>query len=183
LFSQNEENLDLLITENTWRKEAFPLPIPFAPEIKYKGVEEAQFSKGWSNPESEEFWTYVFLWHIDLEKELTERELEVNLQYYFDGLMKIINKDTSLTVPPTIALFLKDKNVNEHSIYKGKVNFYDAFFTKKTFTLNILVEQGYCKEKNKYDVLFKFSPKDLNHPIWEDLGKIKVNPKIGCDKD
>jgi len=178
LIGQNKADLDLLITDDTWRKEAFPFPIPFAPEIDYTGYEEAQFAKGWSNPESDEFWTYSFIWHIDTEKELTEKELEINLQYYFDGLMKIINKDTSLTLPPTLALFIKKGNERGISTYQGKVKFYDAFFNKDLYELNIIVEQDFCRTKDKLNVLFKFSPKDFNDVIWEGLGKIRVNSEV-----
>lgn len=179
LFGQKKETtIDYLITEDNWRKEAFPFPVPFAPQIDYEGYEEAQFAKGWSKAESPEFWTYSFLWHIDTKNELTEKELEINLQYYFDGLMKIINRDTNFTVPPSVALFLKKDNKNGLSTYHGKANFYDAFFTKGLFQLNILVEQSYCSEKDRLNVLFKFSPKDFNDAMWETLRKIRINPEV-----
>ena len=48
-----------------WVAERFPIPIDFAPQIPYKGVEDIRFSPGWGNAFTDEYWTYCFLWYLD----------------------------------------------------------------------------------------------------------------------
>jgi hypothetical protein len=38
LFAQDDKSIVLMDTDNTWRKEAFRFPKPFAPEVDFHGV-------------------------------------------------------------------------------------------------------------------------------------------------
>jgi len=38
LTAQDDPNIVLMDTEDTWRKEAFTFPKPFAPEVDFEGV-------------------------------------------------------------------------------------------------------------------------------------------------
>lgn len=170
------ERLDsgLFIMEHPWRKEIFNLPVRFAPKIPYKGIEEARFSDGWSDKTSEEFWTYLFGWYIETNAALSKKELENNLQHYFDGLMSLINKDKGeIPIKAATKIQLKEKN-DQSMIYRGNVMFYDAFFTKNAMTLNLQVEQEFCQQKNKAMITFRFSPKEFNSPIWLKLNSVTV---------
>jgi hypothetical protein len=180
LLGQEQENVDLLKTDTSWSKEIFHFPIQFAPEINYQGIEEARFPKGWGKVDSPEFWSYVFAWHIDLNKELTEKDLETNLQIYFDGLMSVVNKDTGIVVPSTIALFLKKDEGENTASYVGKVRVYDAFRTKKTMILNVLVESYSCEQKKKSIIVFKFSPQEFESDVWLKLNEVKLHKHV-CD--
>ena len=48
LFGQEDQSPSLLETDTTWSKEIFHLPINFAKDINYEGIEDARFPKGWS---------------------------------------------------------------------------------------------------------------------------------------
>jgi len=48
-----------------WGKETIPFPLKFAPEIKLEGVEELRFSPGMFSEDSEEYWSYFFVWWLD----------------------------------------------------------------------------------------------------------------------
>ena len=54
-----------LDTPQHWGIERFQIPIQFAPSIAYKGVEDIRFTPGWAKKDSEEYWSYVFLWDLD----------------------------------------------------------------------------------------------------------------------
>lgn len=176
LFSQDHEHVDLLETDTAWTKEIFPFPIGFAPDINYEGIEEARFPPGWGKVESPEFWSYVFVWNIKLDRELGERELEENLELYFDGLMHGVNKDTSIIVPPTTALFLK----KDETSFVGKVRVYDAFRKQKLFVLHVHVEKRVCTQTKKTLVLFRFSPQEFDQEIWKKLKQVKLRAEV-CD--
>jgi hypothetical protein len=43
-----------------WGVERFLIPISFAPQISYKGVEDIRFAPGWAKIKTDEYWTYAF---------------------------------------------------------------------------------------------------------------------------
>jgi len=178
LFGQKQEDVNLLETDNTWRKEIFNFPIPFAKEIDFEGIADVRFPKGWEDVKSHNFWSYAFGWNISLNKKLTEEALEKCMQIYFDGLMNVVNKEKKKEIPNTIALFTVVFNSDGKISYKGKIKIFDAFFTKKTLLLNVIVDYFYCKQKNKSMILFKLSPKKMENDLWLDLKKIKFRNNI-----
>lgn len=165
---ENAENL--IDLDSTWAKEVFHFPINFAPTIGYQGFEEARFPpKGWSDEKHPNFWSYTFAWNINLNKKYSKEQLENDLKMYFDGL----NQNEHFK---TTALFTAVKKKNNTTYFKGQVNIYDNFKTKKPLQLNVLVESTHCKEKSI--ILFKFSPKDFGHQTWQMLDKIKIKKPI-----
>lgn len=177
IFGQEHSFPALLESDSTWGKEIFEFPIRFAKEIDYKGYEEALFPDGWSNRDTLTFWSYAFVWYIDIDTLLSEKTLENDIQLYFDGLSDIEGRrKNGVYIPNTVALFLK----KDAATFTGKVRTYDRFTTKKLFTLNTLVEQHYCEKKKKMVILFKFSPKDFGHKVWDLLNEVKVRDDV-CD--
>src|ERR1043165_6206745 len=54
-----------LPTPEGWGVERFPIPINFAPEIPYQGIEDIRFTPGWAKVKSAEYWSYAFLWYLE----------------------------------------------------------------------------------------------------------------------
>ncbi len=173
-IAQNTENTPIVKVSDTWQKEYFEFPLSFAPEIPLKGYEEAVFMPGWSNMESDEFWTYAFSWELDQDILLTSKEIDSYLRLYFDGLMNRVNKDKTKAVNPTQVLL---SPLGPHSKIKGflgRVDIYDAFHTKEVLKLSFKITQEYCLVTNKVIALFKFSPKSRDHEVWEQLEAIAL---------
>ena len=61
-----EKPYKLIIPED-WTTEQFPIPIGFATEINFVGIEDIRFSPGWADPKSDEYWTYAFLFIIKFD--------------------------------------------------------------------------------------------------------------------
>ncbi|KAA1240352.1 hypothetical protein [Aquimarina sp. RZ0] len=163
-----------LIASENWRKETFDFPLAFAPSLTHKGTEYVRFTPGWSEQDSKDFFSYVFLWDIDKNPRLSARMLETEMEVYFDGIMHNISKKNSKhlqEIPKAKAFFEK---LNEHS-YVGKILTYDAFFTKKEISLTITVEYIPCDILKKQLVLFKISPQQINHPVWNKLNSISID--------
>ncbi|WP_299681499.1 hypothetical protein [uncultured Dokdonia sp.] len=171
-FAQEKELL--LSIDGPWRSEQLTFPIAFAPSLDYKGIEEVRFAKGWGTPESEEFWTYTFLWYLDEDPSVTATHLEKDIEAYFNGLMALVGKGSGLTDIPNANVVFVPENSNEGS-YIGKAKIFDAFFTKDIQTLNIKAVSGFCEKTNKYTVLFTFSPKTFDHSIWKTLNGITLS--------
>ncbi|GAA0745166.1 hypothetical protein [Gaetbulibacter jejuensis] len=172
--AQDETHQNLLVTDSTWAKEVFKFPIGFAQDISYSGFEEAQFPKGWGTKESPRFWSYAFVWHIEGEIDIDEHTLENDLQLYFDGLMDMkTNGNIENDILKTNVLLVKTK-----TSYKGKLKTFDRLKTKEIITLNVTVEEHYCKDKNTTLLLFRFSPKSFDDSIWNELNTIILKNNV-----
>lgn len=175
LAGQEQKRPDIIQLDSTWGKELFSFPIGFAQEIKYEGFEEARFPKGWNKIESPYFWTYTFAWKLDKEKFLSAHDLEVAMQFYFNGVMSLdIERKTYPDIQNSAAVFLEKESTAQSSKLIGKIKTWDHFTTKKPITLNVQVEQSYCTEQNKLIVLFRFSPKPFEDELWQSFGTITL---------
>ncbi len=172
--AQDETHQNLLVIDSTWAKEVFKFPIGFAQDIPYSGFEEAQFPKGWGTKDSPTFWSYAFVWHIEGEIDINEHTLENDLQLYFDGLMAMnTNGNVDNGILKTNVLLVKTK-----TSYKGKLKTFDRLKTKEIITLNVTVEEHYCKDKNTTLLLFRFSPKSFDDSIWNELNTITLKNNV-----
>ncbi|CAM1350325.1 hypothetical protein [Tenacibaculum halocynthiae] len=172
-FGQKEENL-LLVADSTWGKEVIHLPFGFAPEIDFVGYEDIRFAKGWGNIESSEFWSYVFVWNINLQEKPNAKFFQDNLKLYFDGLMKAVNKEKDKIIPEAKVTIIAKEETNGITKFTGKIITHDSFRTKKLITLQVSVESFYCKKTKKYMPLFRFSPQPFEHQIWKKLHNVKL---------
>lgn len=167
---------DLLKTEDTWGKELFAIPLHFAKDIKLKGFEDARFPKGWNDTSSPNFWTYAFAWKVNIDKKLTLLQVEDYIKKYYDGLLSGVNKEKNLVLPKTTVEITK----NKEGVFIGKANIYDTFITRKPLILHFNIEQTQCDKNGKSILLFRLSPKQFSHNVWESLHKIKVVKNV-CD--
>ncbi len=177
VYSQEHDTLGVFEADSTWSKEIIKFPIGFAPSINYEGYEDVRFSPGWSDVNSQGFWSYMFAWHIKGNQAQTINSLEAHLKVYFDGLMNAVNKDKDLDVPKTTAVFTKAE-VNSNANFMGKVEMYDAFHTKAKMTLNVSVKNNYCKEKDISIIVFKLSPKPFEDALWKTFDSAKIKKGI-----
>lgn len=177
---QDDMSIVLMDTDDSWRKEAFHFPKPFAPEVDFEGIADVRFTHGWSDMESAYFWSYAFSWKIDLTNDLSDSELETYLQYYFDGLMKVVNTDKEKIIPVTNALISSTPIDRTSSTYKGKIKLYDAFFSKDMITLHVNGSHRYCRQSDKHVFIFRLSPQSVGSPEWVHINKAVLVENI-CD--
>ncbi|WP_108804402.1 hypothetical protein [Aquimarina sp. Aq107] len=168
-----------LLAPDNWRKETIEFPLSFAPSLDYKGTEYVRFAPGWGKEGAEDYFSYAFLWYLDESPALSSTILESQLEDYFNGLMlgnTTSSSDTSSKIKKTKAFFEKIDNVS----YAGQVITYDAFTTKKEVTLNIIANYIPCNNLNKHLVIFRISPKEIDHSIWNKLNGIQIS--VDCKK-
>jgi hypothetical protein len=177
VFGQEKEHANLIKLDSTWGQEIFPFPIRFAQNIKYTGIAEVRFPpKGWINPEDTFFWSYTYAWSINLNRKITETELASDLEKYFDGLNGVT--ETNNLNQKATAIITKIKRKGEIIFFEGKVDTYDHFATNKRFILNVKIDSHFCKKEQKTVLLFKFSPKEFTHEVWETLNKIELEKEV-----
>ena len=165
---------------NGWTIERFLVPISFAPQIHYKGVEDIRFAPGWANVKSDEYWTYAFLWYLDARPQINEKNIAENLKAYYTGLYKV-NTDSSKTANekaiPVKASFKKVKTATgDLETYSGSIEMMD-YMQRKPIVLNCIVRLKVCVEDNKTFLFHELSPKPFTHTNWLALDQLWQNFK------
>jgi hypothetical protein len=169
----------LMIPKN-WTIERFLIPISFAPEIAYKGVEDIRFTPGWGNAKSADYWSYAFLWYLDGTPEINAPVIAANLKAYYTGLMKVNtdpSKFTSLPAPlKTVSTAFKatSKSKGDLSTYKGTVAMLD-YMQLKPILLNCIAHVRYCSAEKKTMVFYQLSPQPFKHDVWIGLNGLWSN--------
>lgn len=169
-----ESPYDLPVPKD-WTIERFLIPISFAPQIPYTGIEDIRFAPGWGNVKSDEYWTYAFLWHLDAPPETDAEIIAENLKVYYTGLIKS-NTDSARTaiekIIPVTATFTKtptDKGDKE--TYTGTIGMID-YMQRKPIILNCIVHLKVCPEGNKTILFYELSPKPFTHSNWISLNQL-----------
>ncbi|MCD2258802.1 hypothetical protein [Psychroserpens luteolus] len=177
--AQEEQEKGVFVSDTTWLKEIIKFPLGFAPEIKYEGYEDLRFAKSWRDKDHPDFWCYTFVWHIKGIQKFTAKDLEQQMGFYYDGLMKAVNKKKDFEVPKTTALIINTKgNGYDKADFVGKLNVYDAFNTQKMITLNLLAKVHNCEENNTSNISFRLSPQDFEGNIWEKFKDIELRDDV-----
>lgn len=163
-----------LPTPDGWSVERFQIPINFAPQIPYKGIEDIRFSPGWANSKSEEYWTYAFLWYLDNSPKTDANTLAENIKIYYSGLIKS-NTDSAKAATgnpvPIISSFKKQRaEKGDLETYAGTIEMMD-YMKRKPITLNCRVHLRTCRE-GKTILFYALSPKPFTHPNWVNLHKL-----------
>ncbi len=169
-----EEHETVLSAPDNWQSEILPFPLGFAQDIDLVGFEDLRFAPGWSDSTSQEFWAYMFVWHVEKNSAMTEEILTKYFNSYYDGLMNIDhnNKIDSLKtnqLDKTICLFVKTPDG-----FSGKMRVYDRFFTKDYLTLNIKVKESICPKTDKQIIWCDISPKNFSHEVWGIFDNVKL---------
>lgn len=167
--------------DDTWQRELFQIPLDFAPSMTLKGIEDARFPKGWREKGGEQFWSYVFAWNLERSAPVTPAEMEDNLEKYFNGLMRIEERGKDAGIAESVARIRQDREDAVMAKYTGGIKTLDGFFEKKIMTFNVKAEQHYCPEIGRTVVIFRFSPQDFDHAVWDILGEVKVPVDI-CEE-
>ena len=161
----------ILQAEETWGKEIIKFPVEWVPEMTLTGFEELRFAPGWSDPESDRFWTLVMAWSVESAGPLSFEQIERNLRGYFTGLM--IPNHWATDFPDPVLKLRSSETEKESKNLHGTMTLFDGFHTGKLITVQIRWEQHYCEEAKRAMVIFRFSPKTFDHPVWKELDAIK----------
>lgn len=158
-----------------WGVERFLIPISFAPQILYKGVEDIRFTPGWGKAGSDEYWTYAFLWYLDAPPKADAIIIAENLKAYYTGLYKV-NTDsarlaTEKLVPVTVSFTKATTAEGDVETYTGSINMTD-YMQRKPITLNCIVHLRACPEENKFFVFYELSPQPFTHGNWAALDQL-----------
>jgi hypothetical protein len=160
-----------------WTIERFLIPISFAPQITYKGVEDIRFTPGWGNVKSDDYWSYAFLWYLDGMPNTNAQIIASNLKAYYTGLAMVNTDSAKLQAIPenlkTVTTSFKKTQTAKGDLktYTGTVAMLD-YMQLKRLTLNCIVHVKSCLKENKIIVFYELSPKPFPHSVWTGLNKL-----------
>ena len=164
-----------LKTPAGWGVERFLIPIEFAPEIPYTGIEDIRFTPGWGNAKSNEYWTYAFLWYLDGQVITNARILENNLKSYYTGLVgrNILPRKIAADklVPVKTKIKKAKRKIGDLKTFRGTIFMLD-YMEQKPIILNCIVHLKSCAGLNKTYIFNEISPKPFNDKIWQSLNQL-----------
>jgi len=151
-----------------WGTETIHFPLGFAPQLEYEGFEELRFSPGMFEPESEDFWTYAFVWWIPSTTSIDAEILQRDLDSYYRGLASQPDN------PAIQAKIISVEDPDDDSLrFEGTIVTIDTFVTMEPVSLTVRAEVLICDEQNRVGVFFELSPQPTSHPVWSQLHEIR----------
>lgn len=161
-----------------WGTEKIPFPINFAPAIEYKGVEEIRFMPNWAKKDSADYWSYVFVWHLEGALIFEPGTLEEKMKIYYEGLASATKSVPPEKLIPVVAKFKSDPiPKGQHRDFSGTIEMLD-YMQRKKQVLNCKVHSKVCEGKTI--VYFELSPQPFTHPLWKELDQVWKEAK--CKK-
>lgn len=161
-----------------WQTEKIKFPINFAPAIPFAGTEDLHFTPGWSKPESDQYWSYVFVWFLDGKVKPTTDDLAKYLEQYYTGLyMTNLGKKSKPETTFTSVSIKDNSKKGKDQYYNAEINTLD-FLSGKPLKLLVRLDVRSLGHKHTA-VLFQASPKAYGHGVWNTLSAVidgfKVN--------
>ncbi|MFN5985104.1 MAG: hypothetical protein ACK476_15195 [Fluviicola sp.] len=170
-----------LATPKDWGIERFPIPINFAPEIPYEGVEDIRFTQGWANSTTNEYWTYAFLWCLEGKEKMNSKIIRNNLKYYYTGLVGSMQRDSLANKTNIVKTEVKKVKTQKGDLktFNASIEMID-YMTNKPITLNCKVHIKSCLGQNKTFVFYEISPKSFTDNVWKSLDDLWTG--FSCEK-
>jgi len=164
-----------LATPYGWGVERSLIQAAFAPQVPFKGIEDTRYTPGWGNPNSEQYWSYGFLWYLDESPKISEEMIESNLSAYYAGLFNRNIDKQSITARKTLPVKTWVTEIvaenGDLQTYYGAIAMVD-YMAQKPISLNCLVHVKSSPEQNKTFLFFEVSPQPLNDKIWKSLDQL-----------
>ena len=176
----DEDGADIpLEAPDGWRGETIALPPGFAPGMKLRGVEEIRFAPGMFKPESDAFFSYVFVFRLGAKKNLPLKTVEKEILVYYRGLAKAVGGEGIETGKFTLKLKKGEpakgqKKPAAVSASAGILEWVEPFVTKKPQRLRLEIDT-WKGEAGKFSYLFCCaSPAAPKKAIWKEMRTVRA---------
>ncbi len=163
----------------SWRKQTFAFPLPFAPSIPYEGSEHVRFAPHFTDFAADHGFSYVVLWDIK-RRELQPQEIERGLHVYFDGLMEAVTKARRIADPGTVSsasLHPMAAPSGWSEAYGGRVWTWNGFSKGEALVLHAEITMRACGTE-RTQIFHAFSRAPRTQADWEELRGVRQ--ATGC---
>jgi len=178
-------------TPEAWRGEVISLPPGFAQDLAWKGVENIRFAPGMFKADHESFFSYLLVFLLDKEADVSEAAVKKQVLVYYQGLAKAVagkelpDLDTEafkLKLKPVEALKPNPgdkagKAAAGLKTWSGTLDWVEPFATKKAQTLNL--EVHLWKHGEQPALYFTVSPQAADHAIWKEMRAFRAGFTFG----
>jgi len=169
-------------TPAEWRGEVITLPPSFAKDLKWHGTESIKFAPGMFDAESESFFSYVLVFLLSKDDDVTDEAVKAQVLTYYQGLASAVaglEKDVTdkfklkLNVPKEpLKSKPADAGKDATKEWTGTLEWVEPFKTKAAQTLNF--EIHLWKNGERPVLYFAVSPQKTDHAIWEEMQKYRA---------
>ena len=165
-------------TPPEWRGEVITLPPGFAKDLKWHGTESIRFAPGMFEAESESFFSYLLVFLLSEDDDVTEEAVKAQVLTYYQGLASAV-MGAGKDVTDTFELTLRKSNDGEPPSppadatgtpitgWTGTLAWVEPFQTRAAQTLNFEIHLWNRGERPVF--YFAVSPQPTDHAIWDDL--------------
>ncbi len=170
-------------TPAEWRGEVITLPPGFAKDLKWHGTESIRFAPGMFDPASDSFFSYVLVFLISKDDDVSDEAVKAQVLTYYQGLATAVMgagkevtdkfklsleaaEDGELKSPPA------DAKGKELKGWTGELEWVEPFKTKAAQTLNL--EVHLWKNGDQPVLYFAVSPQKPDHAIWDEMRKYRA---------
>lgn len=163
------------LTMDGWGIERFLIPIDFAPQIRYTGVEDIRFTKGWGDKNSKEYWSYAFLWCLNGSVTVNADSIAKHLNYYYDGL--VARNIEKRKIPANLIIKTKT-SMREVKTFSGDLKTFEGtiymldYMGRQPMTLNCVVHFKKCPGTQQSILFHALSPQLYSNEVWVKLKKL-----------
>ena len=142
-----------------WPAERIPMPPEWAPDLP-KGYELLRFSPGMYNPESDDYFSYIFALMWERHWTPGQEQLTEIIVHYYRGLTKAVAAAKKLDIP---ADDVSVKIIGTAPNFRATVEMYEPFVTGERISLKMDLTIGVSC------LAARVSPKARDHRVWGQL--------------
>ena len=168
-----------------WRGERIDLPPTFAPDMKWVGEEDIRFAPGMFSADAEDFFSYVLVFILEPDADISQANIEAELLSYYSGLSTAVMKGKQQQVdtePFAVELDRVDTatsppvDATEVTHYNGSIAWVEPFATQQNQILH--VEAQLWKHGERPALFLCVSPQMRDHQLWKKLREIRAAFRI-----
>jgi len=174
-----------LVAPKGWGGETIHVPPAFAKDMKIKGVEKIRFAPGMFKPDAVDFFSYVLVFRLEAEPELTREVIERELLAYYRGLATAVGRGKIKTDGFSFSMKQVEGITAEMNVshYVAALQWIEPFATSKAQTLNFELRVWKAKKSNRNWIYMSVSPNKSDDPIWNIMYQVRDNFLEALDDD
>lgn len=156
----------------SWRLESYGFPLPWAPKLAYRGVEDVLFVPDFDDRAAAGYHGLVWVFWLDGRQAFDAGTLRALLLDYFRGLSQERGSNARFTpdldkVAATVSPAGGGAARTAADAYRAEVVTYNR--EGELITLQVEVEAPHCPDADHTALLFRLATRPHEDPIWKEL--------------
>jgi len=153
-------------------------PLPWAPSIELKGLEDLAFAPGFDDTKSPEYHSYLIVWWLDGSQKLSVEDLQKDMLTYFRGLAEQRGRNNKFTPDPMKVTATYRTSEGQPSFggqpatnFAGTVTLYDRHGDLVTLYSEVIT--SFCPKTANTVAFFSMSKAPRPAQLWNQLDAVR----------